>query len=103
MPSLRRQLQAAATALLPFSSQLLHELLGYDGYVAGPLEFRDVVDNDGNVHSVLTGDYDSWVGRWEPSALPPGQALLEPQPLFRKLDPSVVDDEERRIDDADTG
>ena len=28
------------TPFLPFSSQALHELLGYEGWIAGPLEFR---------------------------------------------------------------
>jgi methionyl-tRNA synthetase len=73
------------TPFLPFSSQALHELLGYEGAIAGPLEFV-TVDEDGASHQVLTGDYASWVGRWAPSELPPGQALGEPKPLFRKLD-----------------
>jgi methionyl-tRNA synthetase len=75
---------------LPFSSQALHELLGYDGFIAGPLEIRTVEEEDGSTHSILTGDYTSWVGAWTPSELPPGQALREPRPLFRKLDPEAV-------------
>jgi methionyl-tRNA synthetase len=75
---------------LPHSSQALHELLGHDGWIAGPLEFRDVVDADGALHTVLTGEYASWVGRWEPSQLAPGQPLREPKPLFAKLDPAAV-------------
>jgi methionyl-tRNA synthetase len=74
---------------LPFTSQLLHELLGHEGYLAGPLEFREVGGPD-DPHVVLTGDYAGWVGRWEPSRLAPGQALREPRPLFRKLDPEAV-------------
>ena len=42
---------------------------------------------------MLTGDYSAWSGRWEPSALPAGQALQAPEPLFRKLDPSIVEAE----------
>jgi methionyl-tRNA synthetase len=84
------------TPFLPFTSQRLHELLGHDGFIAGPLEFRDV-DEDGDVHEVLTGDYASWVGRWLPSELAPGQALREPAPLFRKLDESIVQEELRRM------
>ncbi len=79
---------------LPFSAQHLHELLGYDDVIAGPLEFRTVDDGDGQEHVVLTGDYGSWTGRWEPSALPAGQALREPRPLFTKLDPDTVVAEE---------
>jgi methionyl-tRNA synthetase len=78
---------------LPFSSQTLHELLGYDGYIAGPLEFRDVGDGEDR-HTVLTGDYANWVGRWGPSELPPGQRLRDPVPLFKKLDPGAVVAEE---------
>src|SRR5207302_34815 len=71
---------------LPFSSQALHELLGYQSVVAGELEVRQVQEADGNTHDVLTGDYAGWTGRWEPSELPPGQPLPEPKPLFKKLD-----------------
>jgi methionyl-tRNA synthetase len=78
------------TPFLPHSSQALHELLGYEGWIAGPLEFREVEEADGASHTVLTGDYASWLGRWEPSALPPGQRLREPAPLFAKLDPAAV-------------
>jgi methionyl-tRNA synthetase len=84
------------TPFLPFSSQTLHELLGNDGWIAGPLEFR-TIDEAAGPHEVLTADYDSWIGTWAPTALPPGQALQEPKPLFRKLDPSVVDDELERL------
>ena len=69
--------------------------------IAGPLEFRDVEEADGSVHTVLTGDYGSWVGRWQPATLPAGQELREPQPLFRKLDPAtVVAEELERMEQA---
>jgi methionyl-tRNA synthetase len=86
-------LKVVFTPFLPHTSQQLHELLGYDGWLAGPLEFREAVEADGSSHQVLTGDYSTWVGRWEPSSLPPGQTLEEPRPLFRKLDPSTGEDE----------
>jgi methionyl-tRNA synthetase len=83
---------------LPFGAQALHELLGYDGWLSGPLEFR-TIEEDGRSHVVLTGDYGGWVGRWEPSALPAGQPLREPRPLFQKLDPErVVADELARME-----
>src|SRR5947209_6414747 len=80
-------LKTMLTPFLPFTSQAVHELLGYDGWIAGPLEFREVTESDGSTHVVLTGDYASWVGAWEPSRLPVGQELREPRPLFRKIDP----------------
>ena len=86
-------LKVLFTPFLPFSSQRLHEMLGYDDEIAGSLEFRSV-DEDGQEHFVLTGDYESWGGSWEPSELRPGQALREPKPLFTKLDPEQVVTEE---------
>jgi methionyl-tRNA synthetase len=83
-------LKVLLTPFLPFTSQALHELLGYDGQLAGPLSFLEVTEDDGQTHEVLTGDYASWVGSWEPSELASGQQLLEPRPLFRKLDPVEV-------------
>jgi methionyl-tRNA synthetase len=46
---------------------------------------------------VLTGEYEQWVGRWEPSTLPVGQTLREPEPLFKKLDPAIVEEERERL------
>jgi methionyl-tRNA synthetase len=93
-------LKVLFTPVLPFSSQKLHELLGYEGWLAGPLEFREIEEDDGEKHTILTGDYSSWVGRWEPSELPAGQKLREPEPLFRKLDPGIVDEELGRLSPA---
>ncbi len=83
---------------LPTSSQQLHELLGHDGWLVGPLRFETVAEERSS-HVVLTGDYAHAVGRWTPSMLPPGQELRVPQPLFAKLDEeSVVADELARME-----
>ncbi len=80
--------QAAATALyialsaisslktvlypfLPFSSQKVHEYLGFKGKVE---------------------DYG-----WQLHLPPPGQKLLEPRPLFTKLDEKLVEEESGRL------
>ncbi len=78
---------------LPFTSQVVHELLGWDGHIAGPPQFQEV-EEEGEAHTVLTGDYASWVGSWEPSEVPAGRPLREPRPLFVKLDPEAVVAEE---------
>jgi methionyl-tRNA synthetase len=84
---------------LPFSSQALHELLGYDDDISGKLEFVEHQE-EGDSHLVLTGDYENLRGRWQVSRLPVGQKLLEPKPLFRKLDPeAVVADELKRMEE----
>jgi methionyl-tRNA synthetase len=90
-------LKTVLAPFLPFTSQVVHELLGYDGYLAGPLEIVSVTEGDGSTHNVLTGDYGSWTGSWTPSDLPPGQALREPTPLFRKLPPETVEQELARL------
>jgi methionyl-tRNA synthetase len=90
-------LKTIFTPFLPHTSQVVHELLGHDGYLAGPLEFREVEEEDGRKHEILTGDYASWVGRWQPSDLQPGQTLQEPRPLFKKLDEGIIEEELRRM------
>jgi methionyl-tRNA synthetase len=89
-------LKTLLAPFLPFSSQTVHELLGHEGWLSGPLEFREADEDDAS-HTVLTGDYERWVGRWAPSELPPGRPLPEPRPLYRKLDPAIVDEELRRL------
>jgi len=59
---------------LPFSSQKLHEYLGFEGSV----------ENDG----------------WQLTVPPPGQRLLPPQPLFTKLDEELVETETSRLGQA---
>ena len=90
-------LKVLFTPFLPHTSQRLHELLGYDGWIAGPLVYRTVEEDGGHAHEVLTGDYATWIGEWRPSELPPGQQLLAPEPLFKKLDDSVVEEELARM------
>lgn len=91
-------LKTLMTPFLPFSSQQVHALLGYEGYLAGPLAFREYTEEDGSTHRVLTGDYTSWVGQWQPATLPIGQALREPRPLFKKLDESIIAEELARME-----
>jgi len=86
---------------LPFTSQVVHELLGYDDVLAGPLEFHEVDEGDGESHLVLTGDYERWGGAWVASQLPAGRPLREPRPLFKKLDPAIAEEEVERMRSAE--
>jgi methionyl-tRNA synthetase len=79
------------TPFLPFSSQKLHRMLGYEDVIAEQPEVREVVE-DGASHSVLTGDYSN-EDRWRPSQLPAGRKLPVPEALFKRLDP-VVEEEQ---------
>ena len=84
------------TPFLPFSSQRLHEMLGYEDVIAPQAELREYEEEGGVRHLVQGNEYDS-SPRWCPSTLPPGRALAEPRPLFRKIDTEVVDEELRRM------
>jgi methionyl-tRNA synthetase len=84
---------------LPFSSQRLHEMLGYSGALSGTPHFAEVSE-DGRTHRVLTGDYSKMVGKWQPSALPGGQKLGTPAPLFKKLEDKVVAEELARLEES---
>jgi methionyl-tRNA synthetase len=80
-------LKTMLTPFLPFSSQRLHHMLGYDDVIAPQPEVREVTD-DGATHSVITGDYPI-EDRWRPSELPPGRKLPTPVALFKRLDEVV--------------
>jgi methionyl-tRNA synthetase len=83
-------LKTMLTPFLPFSSQRLHGMLGYDDVIAPQPEVREFAE-DGDTHRVLTGEYP--IGnRWLPSQLEPGRKLPAPEALFKRLDP-VVEEE----------
>jgi methionyl-tRNA synthetase len=84
------------TPFLPFSSQALHEMLGYEGSLIGR-QYVATFEEETRSHQVLCYDASELTGRWEPSQLPPGQPLREPRPLFKKLDESVVEEELARM------
>ncbi len=64
-------LKTALYPFLPFSSQKLHEFLGFEGKVE---------------------DYG-----WKPTVPKPGQKLLPPQPLFAKLEEGLAEEETSRL------
>jgi methionyl-tRNA synthetase len=83
-------LKTMLTPFLPFSSQRLHNMLGYEDVIAPQPEVREVSE-DGSTHMVLTGDYP--IGnRWLVSELPAGRKLPTPEALFKRLD-EVVEEE----------
>ncbi len=89
-------LKTLLTPFLPHSSQRLHQLLGYTDTIAPMPHIEDAIAPDGSPREVLAGDYPA-VQHWAPSALPAGQVLHPAEPLFRRLDESVVDEELARL------
>jgi methionyl-tRNA synthetase len=83
-------LKTMFTPFLPFSSQRIHNMLGYEDVIAPQPVVREVSE-DGVPHSVLTGDYPMG-NRWLPSELAPGTKLPAPKAPFKLLD--EVDEEE---------
>jgi len=86
------------TPFLPHAAQKIHELLGGTGIHAPMPSIVEVSDLDGGPdYPVLTGDYT--VGaRWESVPVVAGTKLAPPKPVFRKLDPSIVDEELARLE-----
>ena len=80
-------LKTMLTPFLPFSSQRLHRMLGYDDVIAPQPEVRQFSE-DGESHTVITGDYAN-DDRWRPSELEPGRKLPTPEPLFKRLDDAL--------------
>ncbi|NWG15882.1 MAG: methionine--tRNA ligase [Chloroflexi bacterium] len=77
---------------LPFTSQKLHEYLGFDGQLFGDLKIVEYTEAT-RAHEALVYDGSRAMGRWEAGTLPPGQPLCEPAPLIVKLDPEIVEQE----------
>jgi methionyl-tRNA synthetase len=78
--------------IVPHSSQQVHELLGYAGFLFGR-QYTEVVKDARGEHLVLRYDHTLAAGRWEPTTLPSGQRLREPAPLYTKLDDTTPDQE----------
>ena len=76
----------------PFSSQQVHEMLGYEGQLFGD-QHIETFQEENRDHQALTYDGSQAMGKWETSDLARGQALQKPSPLFTKLDPEIVEHE----------
>ena len=81
---------------LPFSSQKLHKALGYDSDLMGQQQIEERTEAT-RTHQALTYQYVHLGDVWAPSQLQPGQALRRPEPLFRKLEPEIVEQELARL------
>jgi methionyl-tRNA synthetase len=83
---------------LPHSAQKVHELLGNTGVHQPMPSIVEVDDLDGGpAYPVLTGDYTGGA-KWASVPLVAGTPLAAPKPVFRKLEPSVVDEELARLE-----
>jgi methionyl-tRNA synthetase len=77
---------------LPHTSSSLHGFLGYEEPLFGE-QYTEPVEDDLGTHEVLRYRGTGGEFAWTPSELAPGGPIIDPQPLFRKLDVSVAEDE----------
>ncbi|CAA9319844.1 MAG: Methionyl-tRNA synthetase [uncultured Frankineae bacterium] len=92
--------KALLTPFLPASCDAVDRMLGGDRPWAGLPELREVDDLDGGPgYPVLTGDYET-AAVWQSRPVRVGQPIAAPTPLFAKLDPSVVEEERRRMEEG---
>ena len=84
------------TPFLPRWPQAVDAMLGGTGNWSGMPRIETVDEEGGPSYPVITGDYDSTF-RWESRPVAAGTPLAVPEPLFTKLDPSVVDEELARL------
>jgi methionyl-tRNA synthetase len=89
-------LKVLFSPFLPFTSQKLHHYLGYEGQLFGT-QFTESIQDAVSEHSVLQYDPKDAIGKWEKSGLKSGDRFLKPEPLFVKLDKSIVDSERERL------
>jgi methionyl-tRNA synthetase len=83
---------------LPHSSNQVHAAMGGQGEIAPMPHIEEVDDLDGGEgYPIITGDYTA-TPRWESCPVTVGATIAKPSHIFTKLDPSVVEDELRRLD-----
>ncbi len=87
------------TPFLPESSARVHRMLGGEGRWAAMPDQHQVGEEGGPDYPVLTGDYDTGA-RWESRPVRVGTPLARPEPLFAKLDQSVIDEELARLEEG---
>ena len=83
---------------LPFTSERLHTIFGYETPLFGEQYTEEVNDSLGT-HKVLryrVGQVANLL-YWRPSELKPGKKLNQPGPLFKKLEEKVIEEERARL------
>jgi methionyl-tRNA synthetase len=86
--------------ILPFTSQQIHTLLGEEGQLFGT-QMAQTYQEKTRSHVGLTYVADMAVGQWARHEIPVGRPLPKPQPLFKKLDPAVAQEELQRLGTGD--
>lgn len=83
--------------VLPFSSEQLHQILGYQKPLFGE-QYTEKVSDSLGTHTVLRYREGEVCCDWQISALQAGSSFNKPTPLFKKLEPEVAEEELSRLE-----
>ncbi len=89
-------LKVLFSPVLPFTSEALHQMLGEEGQLFGNPVVQEYAEST-RTHVALTYDASPAVGEWRRIDIPAGRQLPKPSPLFKKLDPALVEEELGRL------
>jgi methionyl-tRNA synthetase len=89
-------LKILLSPFLPFSSEKLHRMLGFEGALFGDLEIETIEESERS-HQVLTYQPQAATARWQPQLLPAGQQFKNPGPLYLKLDDELAQVERAKL------
>lgn len=89
-------LKTILAPFMPFSSQQLHEFLGYNDQLFGNLDIVEYHEKT-RTHKALVYSDIKATGSWKESNLQSGQQLRKPSPLFIKIEPEMVEYERSRL------
>jgi len=81
---------------LPFTSEKLNHILGYEGSLFGTQYVETVTDGLGE-HRVLRYNGTQAAGTWAPGGIKAGAVFNQPEPLFKKLDIKIVEEERSKL------
>lgn len=81
---------------IPFSSQDVHNYLGFEGQLFGDLQINEYQEATRS-HKALVYDPAKAIGKWEHTELAQGQALRKPKALFTKLELEMVEAEQAKL------
>ncbi len=92
------------TPFLPHAAERIHAAVGGAERWSDRAEVREVDDVDGGPgYPVIMLDDGRGSARWQSTPVVVGTPILEPTPVFTKLDPSVVEQELARLEQRATG
>jgi len=81
---------------VPFSSERLHAYMGYSTPLFGT-QSTQIIQDSLSEHTVLRYHGVTVATPWQVSDIQPGRPLQQPQPLFKKLDIKIVEEERAKL------